>query len=85
MSEWLQEDEVRDIFSLLQIAVFHPPWESYHPGKQARPKTLPSKEQRDEIDREKALNAFPIGTRVGKDFIDKRGDVRTFIGEVIGF
>lgn len=32
-----------------------------------------------------ALNTFPIGTRVYKDFIDRRGDVCTFIGEVTGF
>lgn len=49
-----------------------------------RPKALSPKEQRDEIDRDKALNAVPIGTRVGEDLID-RGDFRTFVGEVVGF
>lgn len=53
--------------------------------RKARPKALSPREQRDDIDREKAINAFPLGTYVGKDFVNKRGDARTFIGEVVGF
>lgn len=51
--------------------------------KKVRSQLLPPKEQHDEIDREKVLNAFPIVTCVGKDVIDRKGDVRTFVGKVI--
>lgn len=54
------------------------------PRQQAKPKAILPKEQHNEIHREKGLNTFLISTvRVGKDFVDRRCDVRTFIGEIL--
>lgn len=35
--------------------------------------------------RDRVLDVFPIGTHLIKDFICRMGEVRTFIGEIIGF
>lgn len=75
--------EVKDSFSPVQIDVFHALWGSYHPREKVRSKILPPKEQGDKINREKVLNAFPFITRLGKDFIDRKDGVRTFVGKVI--
>lgn len=58
---------VGDSFSPLYIGIFHALWESYYPETQLRPNTLAPKEHHEEIVREKALNASPVGTYLRRD------------------
>ena len=66
-TEWLQEEEVRDSFTPLQLDVFHTLWEAYK-GQDCRPRpeSAPSKGERDTELRARAIRNFPGGTQVGR-------------------
>lgn len=86
VSPWLTEDEAKDSFSPLQLDVFHASWETYHgPDKAARPPGAPSRGEREVSSRTDALHEYPIGTPVGREFGDRKGNLKLCIGEVCDF
>ena len=85
-SEWLQEEEVRDRFTPLQLDVFHALWDTYE-GQDCRlrPESAPSKGERDTELRARALGDFPAGTQVGRPFEGADGVSRIAVGQVYDF
>lgn len=79
LSPWLTEDETGDSFSPLQLDVFHALYECYHgPGAAPRPPRPPTRGEQEVASREKALQLFPIGTPVGREFMDNQGSLKVF-------
>ena len=85
-SNWLSEEEAQESFTPLQLDVFHALWERYHGADhRARPPGMPTREEKPAASREVALKAFPIGTKVRREFADIRGKRRVFVGKVYDF
>ena len=85
-SEWLEEEEIRDSFTPLQLDVFHALWETYKdPGCRPRPEPAPPKGKRDTEARTRALQDFPVGTQVGRPFEGTDGVSRVAVGQVYDF
>ena len=86
MSPWLTSDETSDSFSPLQLDVFHALYEEYH-GADATPRPAgpPTRGAREVASRDQALQLFPIGTPVGREFVDSEGLVKTFQATVFDY
>ena len=85
-SNWLNEEEVQESFTPLQLDVFHALWERYYGADhRTRPPGVPTRGEREAVSREEALKAFPIGTKVRREFADIRGRRKVFVGEVYDF
>ena len=85
-SEWVDENEVKNSFTSLQLDIFHALWEVYHePSRRPRPTQGPSKEDRDALRREEALRKYPVGTQVRRGFADAAGKVKESEGVVFDF
>ena len=82
---WLNEEEAHESFTPLKLDVFYALWEQYHGAcHRTRPPGVP-KGEREAASREEALKAYPIGTKVRREFADIRGRRRVFVGEVYDF
>ena len=79
------QEEALDNFTPLQLDVFHALWDLLPPNKSPRPAESSSTEQRDKEIRDKALQEFPVRTRISKPFIDGMGKERIFEGRVCDF
>lgn len=85
-SGWVDEKEVKDSFTSLQLDVFHALWEAYHgPSLKRRPEEGPSKEDRDTLRREEALRKYPVGTHVRRAFADPAGRIVESDGVIYDF
>ena len=75
-SPWLTEVEVLDSFTPLQLDVFHALWNLYHPSTPST-QNAPSRKTNPHLERARALQVFPIGTRGIKSFHgqDQEGQV----------
>ena len=82
----MTEDEAHDSFSPLQLDVFHALYEVYH-GEEAAPRLAgpPTRGEREVASREQALRLFPIGTPVGREFVDNEGHPKTFKATVFDY
>lgn len=56
-----------------------------HIGKSPRPPGVPTHGERNVESRDYALYEFPVGTEVGRQFVDAQGREKRFRGEVIDF
>ena len=62
-SQWLSEEEARDKVTPIQLDVFHAMWETYQGAEcHARPTSTRTWKERDRIDREHAVEQYPVGT-----------------------
>lgn len=79
LSPWMTEEEAGDSFSPLQLDVFHAVYEEYH-GADATPRPAgpPARGAREVASREQALQLFPRGTLVGREFADNEGHPKGF-------
>ena len=79
MSPWLNSDEASDSFSPLQLDVFHALYLEYH-GTDATPRPTgpPTRGAREVASRDQALQLFPMGTPVGREFVVSEGLAKTF-------
>ena len=85
-SQWLSEEEARDIFTPLQLDVFHPLWETYHGAEcQARPPATLTRKKRDGIYREHALKQHPVGTVIWRKFTDAEGNKKRHLSKVFDY
>ena len=85
-SDWVSETEASDSFTPLQLDVFHAMWELYKgTSSGARPPISPSRQERDQADRERALREVPIGTSVWRHFLDNNGKMKLYEGFVYGY
>jgi len=78
-SAWLSEPEVLNSFTPLQLDVFHALWNLYHPDPSPDTSVEPSQKLR-RLDRDEALQVYPIGTRGSKRFGNQ-----DFKGQVYGY
>lgn len=85
-TQWLTEDETRTA-SLRLIDVLYALWGLWpgHTDKSPWPPGAPTLGERDVEFRGATLHEFPVGTRVGRQFIDARGRERVFRGTVCNF
>ena len=85
-SEWLEEEEIRDSLTPLQLGLFHGLWETYKDLVcRPRPTPAPPKGNRDDESRARALQDFPVGTQVGRPFEGSDGVSRVAVGLVYDF
>ena len=83
---WLTEDEAGDSFSPLQLNVFHAMYEDYYGADAApRPAGPLARGRRDVASREQALQLFPIGTQIGREFADREGHLKAFRAAVFDY
>ena len=66
-SSWLSEVDVLDSFTPLQLDVFHTLWNLYYPSTPST-QLAPSRKTNSHLERVRALQVFPIGTRGVKSF-----------------
>eukprot|EP00752_Nemacystus_decipiens_P004057 g3715.t1 len=86
LSPWLTYDEASDSFSPLQLDVFHALYEDYHGANAApRPAGPPTRGAREVASREHALQLFPIGTPIGREFVDSEGHPQVFKAAVFDY
>ncbi|CAB1096262.1 unnamed protein product [Ectocarpus sp. CCAP 1310/34] len=79
LSPWPTEEEVGDSFSPLQLDVFHALYELFYGENGApRPAGPPTRGEREVASREQALQLFPVGTQVGREFADSDGHLKVF-------
>lgn len=71
---------------LLQLDVFHALRELHHEAhRRTRPPGVPARGEREAASREEAIMAYPIGTKVRKEFADIRGQKKVLLGKVYDF
>lgn len=75
-SHWVEEEEVRDSFTPLQLDVFHALWQLYRPVHSTRPVASETRAEKDQAAQEEALRALPVGPVERKIFSGGRGGVQ---------
>ena len=66
--------------------MFHALWERYHGADhQTRRPGVPARGEREAAPRKEALKAYPIGTKVRREFADIRGRRKVCVEEVYDF
>ena len=84
--QWLSEEEARDSFTPLQLDVFNTLWETYHGAEcQARPTSTLTRKERDGIDREHALEQYPVGAVIWREFADAEGNKKRDLSKVFDY
>ena len=83
---WLNEEEVRESSTPLQLDVFHALRELPQGGNhRTRPPGVPTRGKKETTSREEALRAVPMGTKVRREFADFRGQRKVSKGDVYDF
>ena len=79
-------DKTSDSSSPLQLDVFHALYEECHGANAAPHPAGPSTHgARDVASRDQALQLFPVGTPVGKEFVDSEGHPKIFKATIFDY
>ena len=85
-SQWLSEEKARESFTPLQLDVFHALWETYYGAVcEARPTSTLTRNERDGIDREQALEQHPVGTVIWREFADAEGNKKRHLSKAFDY